>query len=79
MCADRQVSEAVGEHSVALYVTLPIVFFRRLPCVFGLTTGQAVMSLRSRLQRSNLRHLVILGAWPRQCRVKPTLRVGAGG
>lgn len=50
-----------------------------LPCVFRLTTDQPVMSLLSLLLRSNLRHLVILGARPWQCWVKPTLWAGAKG
>lgn len=69
----------VSEYIVSLYLMLPEVFFRRLPCVFRLTTDQPVMSLLSPLQRYNLRHLVILGARPRQCWVKPTPWAGARG
>lgn len=58
---------------VSLHVILPAVFFCRVPCVIRLTTDQAVMSLLSPLQSSNLEHLVILGVQPQQCWVKPTI------
>lgn len=55
----------------------PVVFSHGSPCVCRLTTDQPVMSLLPPSQCFNLRHLVILGARPRQLRIKPTLRAPA--
>lgn len=49
-----------------------LAFFCQLPSVFRLTTNPAEMSLCSSLWRSDLRHLVILGAGPQQGWVEPT-------
>lgn len=63
----------------SLCVTARVLYIRRLASVFRLTTDQTVMSLGSASPRSNLRHLVMFGAEPQRCWVKPTPWVSARG